>query len=204
VSLNDPTAEYADRLPHRRPPGLRLTTLRRSWFRIDADPPSRWRWTPFASPGGRFDWAAGLVRVRYATDSQRGAMRERFDGQGRVVSASEAEACLVEIIGTVRVLDLRKDRTIDALGLDDQINTSRAPGPWLACHRLTDRVLDWFDGSVDGIVYRSRTTPERGANLALLRPGAIRARSLGRLGTRRPLLIACITGDGFAVDGVDL
>lgn len=127
-------------------------------------------------------------------------MRERFDGQGRFVAAAQLEASLVRITGSIRVLDLRKDRILDALGLDDQINTSRAPGPWAACQQLTDHAGAWFGDRLDGIVYRSRTTPEHGANLALLGPWHVTTRSLGPLRRQHRLLIACATGDGFTFE----
>ncbi len=99
------------------------------------------------------------------------------------------------------MLDIRADRTLDALGLDDQISTSRAPGPWQACHLLTDLVIDWFGSRCDGIVYRPRTTPQRSANLALFGHAPLQARSLGVLGDQSALLAACIVADGFAVEG---
>ena len=179
---------------------MRLAVLRRAWYRIDWEPPGAWSWTPYPMPRGRFDSASGALRVRYAADSQRGAMRERFDGQGRVVSAAQLDAYLLEITGAMHVLDLRKDRTLDALGLDDQISTSRAPGPWRACQRLTDLAVEWFGASIHGIVYRSRTTPEHGANAAILAHAPIHVRSLGRLRDSPALLTACVTGDGFAFE----
>ena len=56
-------------------------------------------------------------------------MRERFDDEGRIVSVDHLRLYVVELRGAVRVLDLRRDRNLDALGLDDQINTSRACRP---------------------------------------------------------------------------
>jgi hypothetical protein len=192
---------YADRLPSARPVGLRLTTLRRSWYRLDAEPPSSWSWTPFPSPRYRFDSASGASRVRYAGDGQRVAMRERFDESGRIVSKPELDLHLVELSGAVRVLDLRHDRTLDALALDDQISTSRAPGVWRACQLLSDRVHGWFGERCQGIVYRSRTTPQRSANLAFFAHAPLEARDLGRLGERDGLLAACVLSDGFTAQG---
>lgn len=197
----DPTAAYADRVPVRRPPGLRLTTLRHEWYRVDTEPASTWSWRPFAAPRNRFDSAAGTTRVRYAGDALRGAMRERFDASGRRVRAADLDLRLVELSGEIRVLDLRQDRTLDALGLDDQISTSRAPGVWGACHLLGDRVRDWFGERCDGLVYRSRTTPQRSANLAFFAHAQLAARDLGRLGDRDDLLAACVLSDGFAIQG---
>ena len=86
-------------------------------------------------------------------------MRKSFDRDERIVSRRRMETHLVELTGAIRVLDLRRDRTLDALGLDDQINTGRAPGAWAACQQLTDLVQEWFGERCDGIVYRPRTTP---------------------------------------------
>lgn len=158
---------------------------------------------PFPNPRGRFDSADGRFRIRYAGETERGAMRERFDAQQRIVSGRELDAYLVELSGSVRVLDLRNEYVLDALALDDQINTSRAPGPWAACHRLADLINGWFGESCHGIVYRSRTTPQRSANLAFFGHAPLSARCVGRLRDQEPLLVACAAADGFAFEGWD-
>ncbi|MEO8889401.1 MAG: RES family NAD+ phosphorylase [Jatrophihabitantaceae bacterium] len=173
--------------------------LRRRWFRLDVDRPSEWSWRAYPTPRSRFDPASGGFRVRYAGDAQRVAMRERFDNSERVVRAPDLELHLVELSGAIRVLDLRRDRTLDALGLDDQINTSRAPGVWLAGQALCDRVHEWFGERCEGIVYRSRTTPQRSANIAFFAHTPLQAHDLGRLRGRDGLLAACVLSDGFAV-----
>jgi hypothetical protein len=201
AGTDDRTAGYASRLPGSRPAGLRLTTVRHAWYRLDSEPPDVWSWQAFPGPRNRFDSAAGGLRVRYAGDEQRVAMRERFDEARRVVLASQLELELVELTGSVRVLDLRRDQTLDALGLDDQINTSRSPEVWPACHRLADLVHEWFGEQCHGIVYRSRTTPERSANLAFFAHAPLRARALGPLAGHERLLIQCAAGDGFRILG---
>lgn len=128
-------------------------------------------------------------------------MRERFDREERVVPSNALGSHLVELSGALQVLDLRRDRTLDALRLDDQINTSRAPGVWTACHRLVDLVHDWFGERCHGIVYRSRTTPERSANLAFFAHAPLAARDLGPLGSLDELLAECVTADGFTIQG---
>lgn len=128
-------------------------------------------------------------------------MRERFDGTDRVVSAAELDLHLVELTATVRVLDLRLDRNLDALGLDDQVSTSRAPGAWATCQALADLVHGWYGDRCHGIVYRSRTTPQRSANLAFFRHAPLRPRAMGRLGDQAPLLATCVLSDGFTVAG---
>lgn len=128
-------------------------------------------------------------------------MRERFDEQQRRVRAVDLDLVLVELRGVLRVLDLRRDATLDALGLDDQISTSRAPDVWAACQRLVDSVLQWFGERCHGLVYRSRTTPERSANLAFFAHSPLEIRSLGTLREQATLLDSCILSDGFAVMG---
>ena len=201
----DSTLRYATRSwPGARPVGLRLTVRRHPWYRLDAEPPSAWRWTAFPDPRYRFDSASGAFRIRYAGDAQRGAMRERFDDECRIVSRHSLRLNLVELTGVVRVLDLRRDRNLDVLDLDDQINTSRAPAVWGACQLLADSVHGWYGSRCDGIVYRSRTTPQTSANFAFFSHAPLAARTLGRLGYQTSLLAACVLSDGFAVDGWDL
>lgn len=139
--------------------------------------------------------------MRYAGDAPRVAMRERFDKDHRTVRLTELESHLVELTGTAHVIDLRRDRTLDTLGLDDQINTSRAPDVWVACQRLVDLVHDWFGERCDGIVYRSRTTPERSANLAFFAHAPLAVRDLGPLRQQRGLLAECLVSDGFTLQG---
>jgi hypothetical protein len=104
--------------------------------------------------------------VRYAARSDEGAARERYRDSGSLIPADHAGHHLVTLTGRVRVLDLRNERVLDALGLDDQISTSRAD-PWFnAAHRLTDAARGWWGTRIEGIAYRSRTTPETSTNLA--------------------------------------
>lgn len=196
-----PAAGYAERIPRARPAGLRLSVLRRTWYRLDRQAPSSWSWEPFAGPRYRFDSAGGSARLRYAGDALRVAMRERFDGTGRRVRAADLDLHVVALTGAVHVLDLRRDRTLDALGLDDQISTSRAPDVWAAGHLLSDRVRDWFGDRCHGLVYRSRTTPQRSANLAFFAHAPLQPGEIGRLGERADLLAACVLSDGFTVQG---
>ena len=196
----DPTAAYAERLPTTRPPGVRLSTLRHAWFRLDREPPDQWSWHPYATPRSRFDSPTGAYRVRYAGDAKRVAMRERFDESRRVVPAAQLDLHLVELRGSIRVLDLRRDSTLDALGLDDQINTSRAPGVWAASQRLADLVHEWFGERCDGIVYRARTTPQSSANLAFFGHAPLAAVTLGTLVEQPDLLARSVVSDGFAIE----
>jgi hypothetical protein len=192
---------YADRSPTARPAGLRLTTFRRAWYRIDTEAPQQWTWNAYPRARNRFDSATGRYRIRYAGDTQRVAMRERFDESKRVVRAAQLSLHLVELTGPVRVIDLRRDQTLDALKLDDQISTSRARDVWNACHSLADLVHEWFGDRCDGIVYRSRTTPERSANLAFFAHAPLTVRGLGTLAGNPQLLLDCTAADGFQIMG---
>lgn len=50
-------------------------------------------------------------------------------------------------------------------------------------------------------MYRSRTTPQRSANLAFFEHAPLTATSLGRLGDQPGVLAAGVASDGFTVDG---
>jgi hypothetical protein len=63
------------------------------------------------------------------------------------------------------VLDLRTEANLHALDADDRVNTSHEPDVWDACHRLADAIRDWWP-DLDGIAYRSRTTPATSTNIA--------------------------------------
>src|SRR5207244_3440980 len=135
-------------------------------------------------------------RIRYAGEGQRIAMRERFDVSGRVVSPADLSLRLVELTGVIRVLDLRLERNLDALGLDDQISTGRGPEVWAACEQLSDRVFAWYGERCHGIVYRSRTTPQRSSNLAFFAHAPLQPMDLGVLQGQTELLASCVLSDG--------
>ncbi|MBN9619372.1 MAG: RES family NAD+ phosphorylase [Actinobacteria bacterium] len=175
--------------------------MRNDWYRIDVAAPSTWTWTAYPTPRSRFDSAGGGFRVRYAAQEARAAMRERFDDQRRRLRPADLDLVLVRLTGAVRVLDLRREATLDALGLDDQISTSRAPDVWAGCQLLVDRVRGWFGPRCDGLVYRSRTTPERSANLAFFEAAPLTPASLGALRDQGTLIDSCILTDGFDVRG---
>ncbi|MCU1455505.1 MAG: hypothetical protein JWN46_3651 [Acidimicrobiales bacterium] len=156
-------------LPATRPPGLRRRRLlaeTRLW-RIDRSPPSAWSWQPFAEPRHRFDSAAGAFRTRYAASSVHGAARERYLATGRLIPADHADHHLVEVRITraFQVLDLRTERNLDVLDFDDRISTGHEPAVRAAGRDLADRVHTWWD-DLDGLVYRSRTTPSTSMNVA--------------------------------------
>jgi RES domain len=175
--------------PEARPAGLRRRRLRigTELWRIDSEPPGQWRWTGFPQPRNRFDPESGSFRVRYAATSVAGAARERYAATGRYIPADHSAHQLVrlEAIRPLLVVDLKTESNLDALGVDDRISTSRDPETAAACHRLVDAVRSWWPdgeegGGLDGIFYRSRTTPETSSNLTIFGLDGLRATS-GRL-----------------------
>lgn len=175
----------------------------RTWFRLDRTTPREWSWAPYATARHRFDSAAGLRRVRYAASSQRGVLREAFDATGRILGEADLESHLVRLSGRLRLLDLRREATLDALGLDDQVSTGRAPEVWTTCQRLADLAAGHYGVRLHGIVYRSRTTPQTNTNLALFAQAQMTAETLGPLRTHSGLLAAAVVGDGFTVEAAD-
>jgi hypothetical protein len=165
-------------------------------------PPQDWDWKPFPAPRWRFDSADGRYRVRYAASSARGMLRETFDPD-RFISAQALDHWVVAVTVTGGLVDLRTDDTLDALGLDDQISTSRAPQVWAAAQRLGDLLWDEYahrGRPAPAVVYRSRTTPQHNANLAFFQHSVGRVVSATRLRDLPALLDAAITADGFTVD----
>ncbi|MGV0626457.1 RES family NAD+ phosphorylase [Mycolicibacter minnesotensis] len=164
---------YRVRLPAARPAGLRRRRIpagTRLW-RLEAQHPAQWSWTGFAEPRYRFDPASGTFRTRYAATDLLGAFRERYRLTGLLIPADHAGHHLVRLSAArhLRVLDLRTERNLDALGVDDQISTGQHDAVWSTCQQLADAVRRWWpepDQCPDAIVYRSRTTPETSVNYA--------------------------------------
>lgn len=115
----------------------------------------------------RFDPASGVFRTRYGGTSVPGAARERYLDTGRVIPLDHADHHLLHLVATrpLRVLDLRTQANLDVLHVDDRINTSHDEVVWDACHHLADSVRGWWT-ELDGILFRSRTTPQMSVNLA--------------------------------------
>jgi hypothetical protein len=106
---------------------------------------------------------------------------------------------VVTLEGTLRVLDLRRESVLDALGLDDRVSTGHETEVWEAAQHLTDLVIAWWGRGIHGLVYRSRTTPETSANVAFFGHAPLRGRSL-RLDRARRLLDGLVLRHGFTVD----
>ncbi len=166
-----------------RPRGLRRRSLAPGsvFWRFDSQPPGGWSWAGFPTPRNRFDPDNGRFRLRYAAVTAVGAARERYLTSGRYIPADHADHCLVrlELIRPGRVLDVRTEANLDALGVDDRISTGREVEVLHACHQLSVAAREWWP-DLDGLIYRSRTTPETSANLAFFSLDAMAA-------TGRPL-----------------
>ena len=152
-----------------RPTGFRRRTISAGtqWWRIDSDDPSKWGWSGFLEPRNRFDPESGAFRTRYAAATFYGAAREKYAATGRYIPADHAVEYLTNLVAVrpLKVVDLRTEANLDALGVDDRISTSREAQVLMACHRLADCCRSWWH-QFDGIVYRSRTTPETSVNIA--------------------------------------
>jgi len=147
-------------------------------WRIDATVPSQWEWGGFPTPRHRFDPASGRFRVRYANTTMRGAARERYLDSGRFIPADHGLHRLVRLTTrrAFRVLDVRGEATLDALGVDDRISTSHDREVWEACHRLVDAATTWWT-DLDGLVYRPRTAPTSSVNVAFFSLDGLRVTS---------------------------
>ena len=108
---------------------------------------------------------SGAFRTRYAGATLVGAFRERYRSTGLVIPADHRTHHLVRLVSArnLRVLDLRTEKNLDVLQIDDQISTGQHPDVWATCHRLVDAARRWWT-DIDAILYRSRTTPESSVN----------------------------------------
>jgi hypothetical protein len=96
------------------------------------------------------------------------------------------------------VLDLRTEKNLDALQVDDQISTGQHPGVWTTCQRLADAARRWWT-DIDAILYRSRTTPESSLNWAFFGADGFDIESWP-LGERIDVLTALVLHEGFTVN----
>src|SRR4051812_6882709 len=179
-SVPDLPAGYVTAFPADRPVGLRRRRIAAGTelWRIEATHPADWVWTGFPVPRYRFDPASGAFRVRYAAGSLAGAARERYRDSGLYIPDDHATHHLVRLVAArdLRVFDLRTEKNLDVLRLDDQVSTGQHPDVWDTCHRLSDAVRTWWD-DLDALVYRSRTTPATSTNVAFLATDAFRIES---------------------------
>lgn len=199
--MPDLPAGYLAPLPDLRPVGLRRRRIPvgTEIWRVDALEPSAWTWEGFPEPRYRFDSASGAFRTRYAATTCAGAFRERYRATGNVIPADHCTHQVVRLLAArhLRVLDLRTERNLDAVDVDDQISTGQHPDVWDTCHRLADAARRWWD-DLDAIVYRSRTTPETSINFAFFTDGAFATESWP-LADRIDVLTDIVLRHGFTV-----
>jgi hypothetical protein len=169
-------------------------------WRVEATHPSEWTWKGFADPRYRFDPVSGGFRTRYAATRLVGAFRERYRATGSVVPADHAGQRLIRLVTTrsLRVLDLRTERNLDALHIDDQISTGQHEAVWNTCQHLADAASRWWP-DLDAIVYRSRTTPSTSANYAFFGIDGF-THDWWPLAERSDVLIDLVLREGFTVD----
>ncbi|WP_081287302.1 RES family NAD+ phosphorylase [Mycobacterium asiaticum] len=195
-------AGYRTPLPDRRPTGLASRTVPAGTelWRIEAAAPADWTWTGFPQPRFRFDPESGGFRTRYAATASEGAFRERYRDTGRVIPADHASQYLIRLVAIrpLRIFDLRTQRNLDALDVDDQISTGQRNRVWRTCHRLADAARRWWP-ELDAIVYRSRTTPETSVNYAFFARDAFTAESW-LLADRTDILVDLVLRHDFTVN----
>lgn len=200
--MPDLPAGYGRPLPARRPSGLQSRRVQAGTelWRVEATDPSQWTWNGFAEPRYRFDPGSGGFRTRYAATRLIGAFRERYRATGSVVPADHAGHRLVRLVPnrSVRVLDLRTERNLDALEVADQISTGQHDSVWSTCQHLVDAARSWWP-DLDAIVYRSRTTPTVSVNYAFFDADGF-AHESWPLAERNDVLIDLVLRHGFTVD----
>jgi hypothetical protein len=198
----DLPAGYRRPLPAQRPSGLQSRRVRvgTELWRVEATHPSEWTWEGFAEPRYRFDPVSGGFRTRYAATRLVGAFRERYRATGSVVPADHAGQRLIRLVTTrsLRVLDLRTERNLDALQVDDQISTGQHEAAWDTCQHLADAARRWWP-DLDAIVYRSRTSPSISANYAFFGINGFTHESWP-LAERIDVLVDLVLREGFTVD----
>ena len=169
-------------------------------WRVEAAEPADWTWNGFPQPRFRFDPVSGAFRTRYAATASEGAFRERYRDTGRTIPADHASQYLIRLVSTrpLRIFDLRTQRNLDVLDVDDQISTGQRARVWRQCHHLADATRRWWP-DLDAIVYRSRTTPETSTNYALFADDAFSTESW-TLGSRTDVLIDLVLRHDFTVN----
>ena len=185
-----------------RPVGLRRRSIPAGSgiWRVDATRPADWDWSGFPEPRSRFDPQSGAFRTRYAGATLVGTFRERYRTTGLVIPADHRTHHLVRLASarSLRVLDLRTEKNLDVLQIDDQISTGQHPDVWATCHRLVDAARRWWT-DIDAILYRSRTTPESSLNWAFFGDDGFNV-EFWPLGERIDVLTALVLHEGFTIN----
>lgn len=149
---------------------------------------------------------SGRFRVRYAASRAVVAARERFPG--RILTESEGSLWLVRLDDMPSALHLTHQANLDALGVDDRVNTGRIdvdrgddPDPLLdTCGRLMDAFYDWWNGRPPPIVYRARTSPS-GRSVVFTATAQAKVDSAEPLRDATALLVYLVMHAGFTVPG---
>ncbi len=144
--------------------------------------------------------------MRYAASRAIVAARERFPT--RALTETDGDLWIVGLGGMPSSVHLTHQVNLDALGVDERINTGRIdvdrgedPDPLLdTCGRLMDAFYDWWNEQPPPIVYRSRTTPS-GRNVVFTETARAKVDEVGRLREATSLLVDLVMQAGFTVPG---
>ena len=140
--------------------------------------------------------------MRYAANRPLAAVRERFPG--RQLTLSDGDLYLVELAADAAGLHLTHQVILNALGVDDRINTGRIdlPGPGGdplldVGQRLADAIYDWWAGAPPPLVYRTRSVPSARSMAFTVHTGLrpVRARPLR---DARHLVAQLVARHGFS------
>lgn len=142
--------------------------------------------------------------MRYPANDPVAAARERFPS--RRIGPNAADLQLVQLHGPPSALHLTHLANLDALGLDDRVNTGLLdrplPGgidPLLAVsQQLSDAVYDWWDHLPPPLVYRTRSTPTA-RSMAFTRTCTWQRVDSRRLQDATALLVELVAFHGFDV-----
>jgi hypothetical protein len=132
-------------------------------------------------------------------------VRERFPA--RMLTEADGDLWLVALRPLPPALHLTRQSTLDALGLDDRVNTGRIdpagradPDPLLlVCGALSDAVFDWWKGRPPPLVYRTRTMPTLGRSVAFGQWASPAVAARGRLRQATALHASLVLRAGFVV-----
>lgn len=111
---------------------------------------------------------------------------------------------LVLLEGSPSALHLTHQRTLNALNLDDRINTGRLDltegrDPLLSTSQdLADCLWDWWTGSPPAVVYRTRTMPSS-RSIAFSENTIWEATTARPLAEAQALLVELVVAHGFDV-----
>ena len=125
---------------------------------------------------------------------------------GTTWDEDRAHLCLVRLEGPPAALHLTHQSSLDALGLDDRVNTARLDQPLpgggelllAVSQHLADAVYDWWAATPPPIVTRTRSVPAA-RSIAFTRSVTWESVSVGRLRDASALLVALVTHHGFDV-----